>query len=175
MGRSSIFLNNLNNWKQNKILLVDKSISTSILDGHIKQGKAVCKFDHTNYHKKPRIESSAYTNEEGVKLFAKINDSANLNFMDYDAYAKSDISFDLLYSFQSVGYHYSIHDAIESLKLFNKAKDGAYLIFGVRSRRTHELNDYEIPCDIGEMFKFIEYLPGQHRQDFIIFQKNKNV
>jgi hypothetical protein len=174
IGRSSVFLNNLNNWDEcgNRILLVDKSVSNEKLNTYAAEGKPKCKEDQTNYHESPDINSSAYNNSSAVLKFSSINNTKNLDFVDYDVYSDSDIQFDLLYSFQSVGYHYSIVNAIENLKLHDKARDGAYLIFGIRREYENaNLINYEVPFYIGEMFKFIKLVKGKHRQDFIIFQK----
>lgn len=173
IGRSSVFFYHLNKWKNNRIYIVDKSVDLKELRSHLKNDVVVCEGQHTNFHESPDINNSAYNNEELVGMFTKMNGVNNIDFIDYNDYCRDDsLGFDLLYSFQSVGYHYSILDAVNKLKLATKARLGAYLIFGVRKTYRRNLpENYNIDYDIGSRFKLISIIPGKCRQDFIIFKK----
>lgn len=71
----------------------------------------------------------------------------------------------LIYSFHSIGFHWSIKESFYEYRLNNISSENCKLIFGIQKIGTPEYPDKI------ENFKLIENIEGKEFQNFLIYEK----
>ncbi|MFH0988275.1 MAG: hypothetical protein V1763_02795 [Parcubacteria group bacterium] len=175
IGRSSVFLLNTNGLaNEAQITVVDSNKDIATFSGSATAGYAMLNDFQTGYHEGiVDIKKSAYTNFQVASDFLRSNNVKRFDIVELGNFATLALRFDLLYSFHSVGYHYSIKNAVVELKLAEKANPGAFMIFGVRREhlKSDRTDKYAIPFNIDGGFRLVDYVGGKCWQDYLIFQK----
>jgi phosphoglycerate dehydrogenase-like enzyme len=156
MGRSSIFLKNMLKLNNTKFYFADFNENKQYPKG--KTGIPLGY--HTNSKPQP------FNSLKLTKQFCEMNNLNDLEMINLNTDKVTKLQdLNLIYSFYSVGYHFSIDKAFEKYDFQNTTTQDAIFIFGVRKPT------FEIDTAKSKYLKLIKRIPGNVYQDFAIYKK----
>jgi len=164
IGRSSIFLKNMLNLTA-KFYLADFDSNE-----YYKEGR---KKEFLGYVKEP----VPFNSLEVTKRFCIDNNLENLELVDLATDNIKELSdVDLVYSFNAVGYHWSIEDAVRKYDLENITTKDVKFIFGVRNKRSKKGvpvggASYEEQASIIDSLYLDKIISGDGIQDYWVYRK----
>lgn len=167
IGRSSVFLRNMMDLEDTLFYLADFNENVQYRDGRTNIPLGYC----NNADPKP------FNNLEATKRFCEANNMDNIRIIDLGTNAIKKLrDIDIVYSFHSVGYHWSVKEAVYTYSLEDITGKDAKAIFGVRNRKVIEKEPktgYRYPEDTVYSFKKRKSINGNIFQDYWIYEKER--
>jgi len=168
LGRSSVFLKNMCHWNGAKFYLADFNENvqypkgrTNIPLGYFDDAKPV-----------------PFNSLGATMYFCTDNDLVNVKTIDLSTNnIKKLRNVDLVYSFHSVGYHWSIEKAIKKYNLNDVTTPNAKLIFGVRNKKVIEnekATDYKEQKKVIGNIHLTDIIHGTLFQDYWVYRKDND-
>jgi SAM-dependent methyltransferase len=154
IGRASVFLFKKFGWIESEFLLLDGDYGDKQLDGiRSDDGEFYNSFEATN----------EYCRINGMNSFRCIDASTDD--------IKKEIDIDLVYSFLSIGFHWSITLYLD--RIYNSLSKGCILIFGIRGVEAKQWIEEQIDNINVDKYDIIRFVlkPTNTRESILVLRK----